>query len=442
MGAADLYRITRDPRHLQLANDVIEMRGAFQGGSDHNQDRVPLRDEKEVVGHSVFYSYLFAGAADAYMETGDPALLSALNRLWDDLVEHKLYITGGTCAYYRGVTFRNGNVWRSDDVREAVGPKYYLPKWSYNETCGQVGAFLWNWRMLAITGEARFGDFMEREMFNGFLPAIGVEGDSFLYTNPMRWLGDEQVLMSSDSRARHLPGKGHGTCCPSNVLRALAEMQGYFYSTSGDDLWVHHYGGNSFDNDAWSVTQETNYPWDGDIKIKVRKAPAGGTVNLRIPEWAAGGPVRVDGRELSLTGSQYFAVTRPWSGNDVITVELPMKVRLMRGHRKVDATHGQTAVVRGPLVYCLESPDLPGDVDISEIILPRGIKLEPKTEPGLLGGVVTLNGKALRLPQDNSRLYNEMTSAEPAQIDIKLIPYYSWNNRGVSKMTVWLPVDW
>jgi DUF1680 family protein len=219
-------------------------------------------------------------------------------------------------------------------------------------------------------------------------------------------------------------------------------MQGYLYSRSGNDLWVHHYGGNRFDDGAWSVAQETDYPWEGKIQIRVRKAPAGGALRLRIPEWAAGGPVRVNGKALSLAGSEYVAVSQAWGGDDVITVELPMQVRLMRGHRKVDSTHGQAAVMRGPLVYCLESPDLPDGVDISEIILPRDIELQPKTEPGLLGGLVTLNGKALRLPQDNSRLYNELSDGKPEPVEIKLIPYYAWNNRGVSKMSVWLPVDW
>ena len=277
-------------------------------------------------------------------------------------------------------------------------------------------------------------------MFNGFLPVISVAGASFLYTNPMRWYGEEQVLLTNDSRVRHVPGKDQGTCCPSNVLRALAEMQGYFYSTSGDDLWIHHYGGNRFDNGGWSLTQETNYPWEGSVKINVKKAPAGGALRLRIPEWAAAGPVLVNGKNLSMTGSEYVAVERPWNGSDVITVELSMNVRLMRGHRQIDATHGQVAVMRGPLVYCLESPDLPAGVDVREIVLPRNIKLEATTEPELLGGVVTLNGKALRLKQDNSRLYNELTDAEAEPIDIKLIPFYGWNNRGVSKMLVWLPL--
>jgi DUF1680 family protein len=168
MGAVELYRETREKRYLQLANDVIDMRGVFPRGSDQTQNRIPLREETEVVGHAVFYTYLFAGAADAYLETGDERLLSTLTRLWEDLVEHKLYITGGTCATYRGLSVRNGSIYTADIVHEAVGPKYWLPKSpAYNETCGQIGNFMWNWRMLAITGEARYADIIEREMYNG-----------------------------------------------------------------------------------------------------------------------------------------------------------------------------------------------------------------------------------------------------------------------------------
>ncbi len=453
MGAVDLYRVTRQSRYLELANAIVDMRGAFKGGSDLNQDRISLREEDEVVGHAVFYTYLYAGAADAYMETGDAKLLAALERLWNDLVDHKLYITGGTCALYRGLSVRDGNIYGADIVHEAVGARYYLPKTpAYNETCGQVGNFMWNWRMLMITGQAQFAEMMEREMYNGFLPGIGVDGKSFLYTNPLRWHGREQELWAQDSQERHQPHapKPHqtnsrfGTCCPSNVLRTLAEMQSYFYSTRGSDLWIHQYGGNILDNGAYRVEQRTEYPWDGSVKIRVRQAPSDGTIYLRIPPWAKGYTISVNRDPIDTVArtSVYMAIRRNWQPGDVIHFDLPMTARLMRAHRRVDATHGQIAVQRGPMVYCLESPDLPAGVDVSEIVVPYSIRLEAKYEADLLGGVVTLNGTALRLPRDDSALYTELPQQRPELIAIKLIPYFAWKNRSISQMTVWMPIDY
>ncbi len=453
MGAVELHRETGEQEYLELAKTVVDMRGAFKGGSDQCQDRVPLRKETEVVGHAVFYTYLYSGAADVFMETGDTELLAALERLWKDLVEHKLYITGGTCALYRGFSIRNGSVYTADDVHEAVGPRYYLPKTpAYNETCGQVGNFMWNWRMLAIEAKAKYADMMEREMYNGFLPGISVDGRSFSYTNPLRWYGEEQELWSQDSLRRHQPGapkphrpnSNYGTCCPSNVLRTLAEMQDYFYSISGDTLWIHHYGGNRLDNGTYKIEQKTNYPWDGNIHIDIESVPKDSVIHLRIPGWADTYSIQINGTPFAASSEPgtYVAVQHKWKQGDTITLNLPLDVRFMRAHRKVDSAHNQIAVARGPILYCLESPDLPQGVDVSEIIIPRNIDLTPTFESACLGGVVTLSGRALRLPKDDSHLYTELGDEKLQPIDVKLIPYFAWMNRGVSQMTLWLPIDW
>jgi DUF1680 family protein len=444
MGAVELYRETKEPIFLELANSVINMRGAFKGGSDQCQDRKALRYETEVVGHAVFYTYLYSGAADAYMETGDKSLLNALERLWDDLVNHKLYITGGTCALHRGFSVRNGKLWIADDVHEAVGAKYYLPNTpAYNETCGQVGNFMWNWRMLAIDGNARYADIMEREMYNGFLPGISVTGNSFTYTNPLRWFGKEHALMGNDSLDRHLPGLKH-TCCPSNLLRTIAELSNYFYSISDKGFWIHHYGGNTFNDGTYDFTQETNYPWEGSITIHMEKFPSNKSLYLRIPSWVKEYTIQInkkDYKNVSLHQG-YIGIDRQWKKNDEVTLQFPMEYRLIRGHRKIDSTHNQIAIQRGPIVYCLESHDLPEDVDVSEIIIPRKITLKPKFEERFLGGITTLNGRALRCPKDDSQLYSELGNQQLTPIEITLIPYFSWLNRGVSQMTVWLPIDW
>jgi len=446
MGAVELYRTTGEPRYLELANTVINMRGAFRNGSDLNQDRIALRHEREVVGHAVFYTYLYAGAADAYMETGDKSLLAALQRLWTDLAQHKMYITGGCCPLHRGFAVRNGNVWGAHDVHEAAGPPYDLPNaTAYNETCAQVGNFMWNWRMLCITGHAKHADMMEREMFNGFLPGISLDGKRFFYSNPLRWYGQEHVLLSNDSLLRHEIGRAKRICCPTNVMRTLAEMHSYFYTADDDGLWIHHYGGSTLDNETFRLTQETDYPWSGIIKISVEKAPRNSTIRLRIPGWAEGATIRINGKrpgEIARPGT-YASLKGPWRAGDEIVLTLPMDVRLMIAHPKVEAARGQVAVMRGPIVYCLESADLPAGTALADVVIPRDIELKPRVEADLLGGITVLQGQARIYRQSDwsQTLYQRLPARDPDTIDIRLIPYYAWANRDVSEMSVWLPLQ-
>jgi len=446
MGAVELYRTTGRRRYLDLANTVINMRGAFKGGNDLNQDRISLRHEREVVGHAVFYTYLYAGAADAYMETGDQTLLAALERLWTDLVHHKMYITGGCCALHRGLSVRKGNVWGAHDVHEAAGPPYHLPNdTAYNETCAQVGNFMWNWRMLCITGQAKYADVMEREMFNGFLSGISLDGKRFFYSNPLRWHGAEHTLLSNDTLLRHEIGSRNRICCPTNVLRTLAELHTYLYTTDANGLWVHHYGGSTFDNETFRIRQDTDYPWDGTVKITIEKAPAGSTIRLRIPDWARKATVRINGKASSrkIRPGTYASLRRDWQAGDEIALVLPMDVRLMIAHPKVEADRGQVAVMRGPLVYCLESTDLPSGVALADVVLPRDIQLTPRRDRALLGGVTVLEGRApvYRQGDWSQALYQELPDRDAQTIPVRLIPYYAWANRGVSEMSVWLPLQ-
>jgi DUF1680 family protein len=377
MGAVELYRVTRDPKHLALANMVIDIRGKYDGGTDCWQDRVPLRDENEVVGHAVWYTYLYAGAADAYMETGDKTLLNVLDRLWHNLVEKKMAIHGGVCPLYKGFAFRDGKVWGADAVWEAVGMDYQLPNaYGYHETCGQVGNFMWNYRMLLITGEARFAEIMEKEIFNGFLGSMGLDGKGFFYVNPLRWHGHEQVPMSQSSLHRGVPGTPNiGTCCPTNYSRSLVEFQGMLYSLSENTLWVHHYGANVFDNGDIALEQPTEYPWQGDVTITIKKIPKELAIKLRVPGWADGTEVRVNGSPVtSVTAGDYVTVERQWQEGDTIRMVFPMDARLVSGNPKIEETRNQVAVRRGPLVYALEAVDLPADVSIEDVIIPADIQ--------------------------------------------------------------------
>jgi DUF1680 family protein len=447
MGAVELYRQTRDPKHLALANMVIDIRGKYRGGTDCWQDRLPLRKEHEVVGHAVWYTYLYAGAADAYMETGDQSLLDALERLWRNLTEKKMYIHGGVCPLYRGFAFRNGNVWGADMVWEAAAMDYQLPNaYGYNETCGQVGNFMWNYRMLLITGESKYADVMETEMFNGFLGSMGLDGKGFFYVNPLRWHAHEQVKMKNSSLKRGIPGTPNiGTCCPTNYSRSLIELQGMLYSVSDKTIWIHHYGANRYDDGTVALEQVTGYPWSGRIKINIRKFPQNYALKVRIPSWARGTRATVNGAALKdVRAGEYFSIARTWRPGDTIVLDVPMEPRLVAAHPKIEEARGQVAVMRGPVLYALEEIDLPEGITFDGVIIPSDIELEAVDCPALLGGITMLQGTARHLPQPewNRTLYQNLTKPAIQEFTLKLIPYYTWANRGICKMTVWMPIDY
>jgi DUF1680 family protein len=456
MGLVDLYRTTRVPRYLEIAMIFIENRGSVRGGTDQNQDRLPLREETEVVGHSVLSTYLYSGAADAYMETGDESLLTALDRLWKDLTGKKMYINGGIAALHKGLSVRpmqDGDVVRyrgQDVVHEAAGTEYELPNsTAYNETCAQIGNFMWNWRLLHIRPDARYTDVMELSLYNSIISGIGLEGKSWFYTNVLRWYGADHRLMTQDAYERFPPAKKH-ICCPSNLLRTMASIHGYMYSVSSEGVWVHLYGANEWqgklaDSSPIEWIQESDYPWNGKVKITIRKAPqAPFAVHLRIPEWARGATVGVNGAgwdEGGIRPRSYVAITRNWQAGDVIELDLPMTVRLLEGNPKIETTRNQLAVFRGPVLYCLESVDLPEGFRMEHMILPRNAELAARYDSDLLGGVVVLEGELLARRQEewSDVLYRDVNLQPPVNVPVKLIPYYAWSNRGISEMTVWMP---
>ena len=469
MGAVELYRTTGDKTYLELANIIIDNRGRKRGeigqtpwgqplgGTDHNQDRRPLRQETEVVGHAVFFTYLYAGAADAYMETGDKSLLAALDRLWHDLTEKKMYVTGGVSPMHKGLSSRRSSPGKrmisNDNTHEAAGMPYDLPSaTAYNETCGQIGNMMWNWRMLSVTGEARFADVMERNLYNSILSGVNVSGKGWSYTNPLRWHGPEHELLSADYHQRFDPGARH-ICCPTNVLRTVASMHGYLYSTSDDGLWVHHYGANTLntrlsDGRRLGLTQTTEYPWQGVVGLKLNEIEPGEpfAIRLRIPGWAKGASITVNGQAVSaeLKSSSYAEIKRRWQPDDVLELNLPMPVRMMIANPRLEQTRNQVAVMRGPIVYCLESIDLPDDVSIEAVHLPRIAEWAVRHESDLLGSVTVLETEGVvydSFSGEDARLYHELDAATaPRRVPIRLIPYYAWNNRGEPKMTVWLPL--
>ena len=455
MGLVDLYHATGDARYLELAQTFVDMRGAapedfgrmpgwvLRDGGDQNQDRVPLREETIAVGHGVTATYLWCGAADVYAETGEPALLEALERIWDDVTKTKLYVTGALGALHHSASPRG------DPVHEAFGLPYQLPNaTAYNETCTNIGNAMWNWRLLNITGQARYADGMEQVLYNSMLSPMSADGTRFFYTNPLRWHGHEHQPLSHDAHERWFTHDCY--CCPPQVARSIARLHNWAYSLSAEGVWVHLYGGSRLETalpggSPLALVQRTDYPWEEEIEIEIEQAPEERfAVMLRVPGWAGGAEIRINGQlaGVEVRPGTYVTLERIWSAGDLIELTLPMDARLLVAHPKVEETRNQVAVTRGPVVYCLESADLPPGVDLSEVYLPRDVEWAPRYDAGLLGGLAVLEGQAVRLrtasgPDD---LYRTLDGATVEPLPVTLIPYYAWANRGTGKMSVWLPL--
>ena len=449
MGVVELYRTTRNARYLDLARKLIDIRDLVEGGTDDNQDRIPFRQQTRAVGHAVRANYLYAGVADVYAETGDRTLLDPLLKIWENVVSRKMAITGACGALYDGASPDGAKDQKTiSRVHQAYGRDYQLPSsTAHNETCASIGNALWNARMLQITGEARFADVLETVLYNALLAGISLEGTRFFYVNTLRQLDRMPVdLRWSRQREPFISC----FCCPPNVVRTIAEIGSYAYGKSDDKVWVHLYGSNTLDTEMTDgsrlkLSQETDYPWDGRVKITIVAAPERPcTLMLRIPGWARGATLSLNGMPVQRRPEPgtYVETRRAWSAGDVLDLTLPMPVRLLQAHPLVEEARNQVAVGRGPLVYCLESIDLGKDVRISDVVIPHGIELRPRFDPELLGGVTVLEGRAEVWPDEewSGQLYRELSAAPPTATELRLIPYYAWGNRGKSEMTVWMPL--
>ncbi len=456
MGVAELYRTTGDRRYLRLAQIFVAMRGSQPGGSDQNQAKVPLLQEKEAVGHAVTGAYLWCGAADVCAETGEPALLEALKCLWDDVTTRKMYITGGTAALHRGVAHRvRLNRGPIDAVHEAFGAPYQLPnRTAYNETCASIALAMWSWRMLALTGDAKYADAMERVFYNSMLSGIGVEGQDYFYTNPLRRAGKDVPLLNNDS-AKRWPNTTpespvHCFCCPPNIARTVAQLHTYAYSVSENVAWIHLYGSSTLetrlsDGVPLRLSQTTDYPWNGKITIALLQTPEREvSLRLRIPGWADRATIAVNGQPAAVEprAGSYCDLRRRWMPGDTVVLELPMSVALMESHPLVEENRNHIAVMRGPLVYCLEAVDLPSGTSIDDVRVPRGAQWKTHHQPDMLRGVTVLETQAKLLPSAAARpsLYQQAADGKTEAIDLRMIPYYAWCNRGACEMIVWLPL--
>jgi DUF1680 family protein len=447
MGIIELYRTTGDTKYLQLGVKFLDLRDLATGGTDDNQDRIPFRKQTEAAGHAVRANYLFAGAADVYAETDDETLLEPLKRIWANVVTRKMYLTGACGALYDGASPDGSKDQKHiARVHQAYGRDYQLPNsTAHNETCAAVGNVLWNARMLRATGEAKYADVLELALLNAVLAGVSLDGKRFFYTNTLRQL-DTMPVPLRWSRMREEWISSY--CCPPNVARTLAATSSYAYGRSNRGVWIHLFGGSTLDTTLpdgrrVKLRQETDYPWDGRVRITFQSAPTGEmALFLRIPGWAEGAALVVNGKPVAVTAGRYAEVRRAWAAGDAVELTLPMRPRLVEAHPLVEETRNQVAVMRGPLVYCLESIDLPKVTSVQAVAVPRGTRFTPRFDRDLLGGIVVLEGKAEAAPRTTwgHELYRDFKPSANGPLDIKLIPYYAWANRGKSEMTVWMPL--
>lgn len=448
MGITEMYRATGDPKYLDLSKKLIDIRGMVENGTDDNQDRIPFRDQYEALGHSVRANYLYAGVADLYLEDGEAQLKKNLDSIWNDIVTRKMYITGACGALYDG-TSPDGTDYKPDNIQkvhQSYGRPYQLPhSTAHNETCANIGNMLLNWRLFAATADAKYVDIVENCFYNSILSGISLDGKRYFYTNPMR-MSDElpYTLRWPKERTEYISC----FCCPPNTLRTLCEVQDYAYSIGKDEIYVNLYGENTLNTKLESagditIEQKTDYPWNGKIDITVAKLKGKKdfTLKLRIPAWCEGATVSVNGEACNIDtqSESYIAVSRKWKKGDVLTLNMPMKTKLIEANPLVEESRGQIAVQRGPVVYCLESNDING-LDIDNIAIPLDAKFTP-VEINIDGSrIMALDTEAYNRTEASWKnvLYREISNKKN-KVKIRLIPYYAWGNRGKSEMTVWIP---
>src|SRR5688572_1289092 len=339
MGTVEMYRTTKDPRYLELAKHLIDIKGKIEDGTDDNQDRIPFRQQTKVTGHAVRATYLYAGVADVYAESGDTSLLNRLNMMWKDMVNHKMYVTGGCGSLYDGVS-PDGTVYNPtyvQKIHQAYGRDFQLPNLTaHNETCANIGNVLWNWRMLLLTGDAKYADVMELALYNSVLSGISLNGKNFLYTNPLAF-SDDLPFHQRWSKDR-VPYISLSNCCPPNVVRTVAEVSNYAYSLSHKDVYINLYGGSTLsakleNGTPVELTQETNYPWDGNITISVN-SPGSYSLSLRIPGWSKNASLKINGKVYAgkIEAGQYVELKGNWIKGDKIQLNFPMPVTLLEAN--------------------------------------------------------------------------------------------------------------
>ncbi|MET7329705.1 beta-L-arabinofuranosidase domain-containing protein [Nonomuraea sp. NPDC005650] len=434
MALVELYRETGERRYLDLARHFVEARGHGRAGKPgfdpshygdpaHYSDRVPVREAETVEGHAVRAVYFAAGATDVAIETGDTGLLDTVRRLYDTMRRQKQHITGAVGSRWDG---------------EAFGEAYELPPdRAYAETCAAIGAMQWAWRLLLATGESLYADQIELLLYNALLPAVSLAEADYFYVNTLhRRTGARGDVQRSPAHGRR--PWFNCACCPPNVMRTLAGLPAYLATGTQDGLQVHLYAQSTLTSGDLTVDVDTEYPWDGLVTVTVREAPAReAELALRVPDWAEG--ATVDDKPVPPGG--YARLRRVFRPGDRVLLRMPMPARLMVADDRIDATRGCVAVTRGPLVYAMEQPDQPSGVVLEDVRIDPATAPRPEHRPDLLGGVVVLRagGALARGPAESPYRPHGQPAPPASPVDITLIPYYAWANRGPHAMRVWIP---
>ncbi|WP_026713967.1 aceric acid hydrolase [Flavobacterium daejeonense] len=448
MGIVEMYRTTKNPKYLELANNLIDIRGTTNDGTDDNQDRIPFRQQTTAMGHAVRANYLYAGVADLYAETGEQKLLDNLKSIWEDVAYRKMYITGACGALYDGVS-PDGTSYNPTEVQkihQAYGRPFQLPNaTAHTETCANIGNVLWNWRMLQLTADAKYADVIELALYNSVLSGINLEGNKFCYNNPLNVSVDLPFKQRWGSEREGYIALSN--CCAPNVTRTVAEVSNYAYSLTKEGLYVNLYGTNALNSKTEEAApiqlhQQSNYPWDGAIAITFDKAPKGDyALFLRIPGWSSGTVVKVNDRVVdanSISGS-YLKINRQWKKGDVISLNIPMPVQLMEANPLVEETKNQLAVKRGPLVYCLESNGISKEASINDVVLDVNSNFKTETIKVDHRDLVAINAQGfLNSESWDKKLYQPVQKSKTA-VSLQLVPYFSWGNANSKEMTVWFP---
>jgi hypothetical protein len=431
MALAKLYLVTGDRKYLDQAKFFLDKRGYTSRTDAYSQAHKPVIEQDEAVGHAVRAAYMYAGMADVAALTGDSAYINAIDRIWDNIVGKKYYITGGIGATSNG---------------EAFGANYELPNMSaYCETCAAIGNVYVNYRLFLLHGESKYYDVLERSLYNGLISGVSLDGGAFFYPNPLESIGQHQ----------RQPWFGCA-CCPSNICRFIPSLPGYIYAVRDRDVYVNLFMANTADIEVAGrkvvLSQSTDYPWNGDITLTVDRNKAGRfDMKIRIPGWVQNKPVPSDlyrysdGKRLSYSikvngqpvesdlENGYFSIDRNWKKGDKVEIHFDMEPRTVKANNKVEADRGRVAFERGPIVYCAEWPD--NDFDVLSVLVNQKPEITVVSKPDMLYGINELvtDAQSLRF-DDKGRL-------EAKDQKLTLIPYYAWCHRGSGQMAVWLPQE-
>ncbi len=447
MGLVKLYRITKKKEYLETAKYFIEERGHFNGYDENSkdpwksgaywQDHKPVIEQREAVGHAVRAGYLYAAMADVAALTGDKEFLKAIDTIWQNVVEKKIYVQGGVGAIGDG---------------ERFGENFELPNsTAYNETCAAIANVYWNHRMFLLHGDSKYIDILEKSLYNGLISGVGMDGKSFFYTNAM------EIKMGLDHKDMEASRSGWFpcSCCPTNVTRLIPSIPGYMYAQKNSDVYVNLFANSTTTIDvnkkSVDLAQQNNYPWDGKLIFTVTsKTPVDFNLLIRIPGWAdnkampsslytfIGNPakrveIKINNKPVDFTmESGYAKLSKKWKKGDVVEVNLPMEVRRVVAGAPVKDDLGKVALQRGPLIYCAEWPDNNGRA--SNFVLPASAQFSAEFKKELLNGVTVLKSEATAVVIDDTG-----SKVSTVQQPLTVIPYYAWAHRGKGEMMIWFP---